>query len=154
MALEQRIRYVSWRGRNSVLRLKNRNPEFSTCLKNIGFVSLYDYISQLSLVLSYMCSGVHVLCVAQIVKNLPAIPGLGRSPEGGHGTPLQFTCLEDPHGQKTLVGYSPWDRKESDTTKQLSAAHNSVVCNNKEYSWCLSWVPVPKVQKPLEFPEW
>ena len=85
--------------------------------------------------------------------DLGSVPGLGRSPEGGHGNPLQYTCLENPHGQKTLVGYSPWDRKESDMTKQLSTPHSTVVCNNKEYIWCLSWVPDPKVQKPLEFPE-
>ena len=32
------------------------------------------------------------------------IPGLGRSPRGGHGKPLQYSCLENPHGQVTLVG--------------------------------------------------
>ena len=39
------------------------------------------------------------------------IPGLGRSPEGGHGKLLQYSCLENPHGQKSLEGYSPWGRK-------------------------------------------
>ena len=34
--------------------------------------------------------------------------------------PLQYSCLENPHGQRSLPGYSPWDRQESDTTKQLS----------------------------------
>ena len=47
------------------------------------------------------------------------IPGSGRSPGGGHVNPLQYSCLEYPHGQKSLVGYSPWGRKESDTTEQL-----------------------------------
>ena len=44
------------------------------------------------------------------------IPGLGRSPGGGHGNPLQYSCLENPHGKKSL-GYSPWGHKESDTTE-------------------------------------
>ena len=44
---------------------------------------------------------------------------LGRA----HGDPLQYSCLENPHGQKSLVGYSPWGHKESDTTKWLSTAH-------------------------------
>ena len=57
--------------------------------------------------------------------NLGFIPGLGRSPGGGHGTPLQYSCLENPHGQRSLVGYSPQGRKESDTTQQLSIAQNS-----------------------------
>ena len=49
--------------------------------------------------------------------DLGLIPGLGRSPGEGHGNPLQYSCLEDFHGQRKLVGYSPWDRKESDVTE-------------------------------------
>ena len=54
-----------------------------------------------------------------MVKNLPAnagdirdwgsIPGLGKSPGGGHGNPLQYSYLENPQGQRSLVGYSLWD---------------------------------------------
>ena len=53
------------------------------------------------------------------------IPGLGRFLGGGHGNPLQYSCLENPHGQRSLTGYSPWGRKESDTTEQLST-HTSI----------------------------
>ena len=52
------------------------------------------------------------------------IPGSGRSPGGGHGNPLQYSGLENPHGQRSLVGYSPWGRKESDTTEWLSIAQH------------------------------
>ena len=52
--------------------------------------------------------------------DLCLIPGLGRSPGGGPGYPLQDSCLENPHGQRSLVGYSPWGRKESDTTEGFS----------------------------------
>ena len=52
-----------------------------------------------------------------------SIPGLRRSPGGGHGNPLQYSCLENPHGQRSLVGYSPWCHKQSDMTEQLSTAH-------------------------------
>ena len=45
------------------------------------------------------------------------IPVLGRSPGGRHGNPLQYSCLENPHGQRSLVGYSPWGHKESDMTE-------------------------------------
>ena len=48
------------------------------------------------------------------------IPELGRSPGGGHGNPLQYSRQKNPHGQRSLVGYSPWGCKESDTTEQLS----------------------------------
>ena len=47
------------------------------------------------------------------------IPGLRRFPGEGNGSPLQDSCLENPHGQRSLVCYSPWGRKESDTTEQL-----------------------------------
>ena len=48
------------------------------------------------------------------------IPGLGRSLGERHGNPLQYSCLENSHGQRSLAGYSPWGRKESDTTERLS----------------------------------
>ena len=51
------------------------------------------------------------------VEDLGLIPGLGRSPGGGHGNPLQYSCLENPYGQRGLAGYSPWGHKESDTTE-------------------------------------
>ena len=54
------------------------------------------------------------------VGDLGSIPELGRSLRGGHGNPLQYSCLENPHGQRSLVGYSPWDCKELDTTERLS----------------------------------
>ena len=36
-----------------------------------------------------------------------SIPGSGRSPGGGHGNPLQYSCVENSHGQRSLVDYSP-----------------------------------------------
>ena len=57
----------------------------------------------------YLCVDVYIICASQValvVKNPPAnagdlkdagsIPGLGRSPGGGHGNPLQYSCLENP----------------------------------------------------------
>ena len=71
--------------------------------------------------------------VALVVKNHPAnagdrrdvglIPGTGRSPGGGNGTSLQYSCLENPHGQRILVGYSPWGHKESDMTEMTKHTH-------------------------------
>ena len=48
------------------------------------------------------------------------ILGLGRSPGVGNGNALQYSCLENSHGQRSLVGYNPWGHKESDSTEQLS----------------------------------
>ena len=49
-------------------------------------------------------------------------PGLGRSPGGGHCNPLQYSCLENAHGQRSLVGCSLKGRKESNTTKVIGHA--------------------------------
>ena len=57
------------------------------------------------------------------VGDLGSVPGLGISPGGRHGNPLQYSCLEKPHGQRSLAGYSPWGRKELDTTEQLGTRH-------------------------------
>ena len=52
------------------------------------------------------------------VGDLGSVPGLGRSSGGGHGNPLQHACLENPHGQRSLAGYSsPQGLKESNTTE-------------------------------------
>ena len=52
--------------------------------------------------------------------DLGSIPGLGRSPGGGHGNTLQYSCLENPHGERSLEGYSPRGLKES--AERLSTA--------------------------------
>ena len=50
-------------------------------------------------------------------RDLGLSPELGRSPGEGNVNPLQFSFLENPHGQRSLAGYSPWGQKESDTTE-------------------------------------
>ena len=53
-----------------------------------------------------------------------SIPGLERSPGRGHGNPLQYSCLEHLHGQRSLEGYNyHWGGKESDMTKQLTLSN-------------------------------
>ena len=39
------------------------------------------------------------------IRDIGSIPGLGRSPAGGHGNPLQYSYIENPHGQRSLTGY-------------------------------------------------
>ena len=58
-----------------------------------------------------------------IEGDLGLIPGLGRFPGEGHGNPFQYSFLENPHGQRSLAGYSPWGHKESDTTEATEHAH-------------------------------
>ena len=51
------------------------------------------------------------------IRDAGSIPGWGRSPGGEHGNSLQYSCPENPHGQRSLLGYSAWSRKESDRTE-------------------------------------
>ena len=65
------------------------------------------------MVLSWWCSGKESTCNAGDKDDKYLIPGSGRSPEGGHGNPLQYSCLEDPMNreevtvcmQKTVTNY-------------------------------------------------
>ena len=43
------------------------------------------------------------------VGDLGLIPGLGRV---RHGNPVQYSCLENPHGQSSLASCSPWGQKD------------------------------------------
>ena len=52
---------------------------------------------------------------ARDAGDMGSVPGMGRSSGGGNGTPLQYSCLEKFHGQRSLTGYSLWDHQESDT---------------------------------------
>ena len=63
----------------------------------------------------------------QETKERRFFPGSGRSPGGGHGNQLQYSCLENPHEPRSLVGYSPWGRKESDMTERLSTAQGTTI---------------------------
>ena len=60
------------------------------------------------------------------VGDLGSFSGLGRSPGGRHGSLHQYSCLENPHGQRSLAGYSPWGCQELDTTDQLSTAQKAM----------------------------
>ena len=50
--------------------------------------------------------------------DLGSIPGLGKSPGGGNGNPFQYSCLEKPHRQRSLAGYSPRAHKETEQLKR------------------------------------
>ena len=74
--------------------------------------------------------------VVQTIKNPPAtqetwvrslgwedpLAGVGWGGVG-HGNPLQYSCLENPHGQRSLVDYSLWGHKELDMPERLSTQH-------------------------------
>ena len=56
-------------------------------------------------------------CNAGDAGDVSLVSGSGRSPGGGHGNPLQYSHLENPHGQRSLAGYRPRGCKESAMTE-------------------------------------
>ena len=69
--------------------------------------------------------------------------GSGGSPGEGNGNPLQYSCLENPWGQRNLVVYSPWGRKELDLTEHptLSLLAGPGSCPENQ----------PRTKKPKNF---
>ena len=69
-----------------------------------------------------------------MVKNLPAnardirdagwIPGSGRSLGEGNGYPTPASLPGESYGPRSLAGYGPWGRKESDTTEHTHTLHH------------------------------
>ena len=48
----------------------------------------------------------NLLTNAGDIRDVGSISGLGGAPGGGQDHPLQYSCLENPHGQRSLMGYS------------------------------------------------
>ena len=64
---------------------------------------------------------------AEDIRDSDSVPGSRSSPGGGHGNPLHYSCLENPHGQRSLAGYGPWGHKESEMAE---AMEHSTACFN------------------------
>ena len=62
------------------------------------------------------CSHEVKSCLLLGAGDIGSVCGMGRPSEVGNGNPLQYSWRKF-HGQKSLVGYSPWDCKESDTAE-------------------------------------
>ena len=67
--------------------------------------------------------------------DMGSIPGLGRSPGGGHDNPLQYPCLENPHRQRSLECHSPWGLKELDTTEATEHSTSFSVTASEHVSY-------------------
>ena len=59
-------------------------------------------------------------------RDVDSIPGSERSPGGGHGNPLQYSCLENPVDIGVWQATSPQGRKELDMTKETQHAQTHV----------------------------
>ena len=93
-----------------------------------------DWVSQVGLVVKNPSAN------AGDLRGLGWIPGSGRSPGGGHGNPLQYSCPENPHGQRSLVGYSLQGHKELDAeaTEYMCKVSQPFFHSLNQY-WNLCW---------------
>ena len=79
---------------------------------------------------SLLCSGSNGKEFTCTEGDLGLIPGLERSPGGGHGDPLQYSCLENPMDRGAWQGTVQEGRKESETTERLNTAQPNLE------EWC------------------
>ena len=112
------------------------NPKVKTYdLKSVHFLT-YPFIcikNFRDLITKYLgfpvgSDGKESICNA---GDLGSTPELGRSPGAGHGNPLQYSCLENPPGQRSMAGYSPRGHKELDMTEVTEHAHTLLTASTR-----------------------
>ena len=65
--------------------------------------------------------------VAYNVGDPGSVPEWGRCPEEGNGNLPQCSLLRESHGQRSLVGCSPWGHRELDSTERLTLSLSSSI---------------------------
>ena len=118
----QTIRWIRWptKGFKDQILVSAPWHHTSPCLKYTPASCIpFIYLFQILLGNNYFFKSIcFTLCLYNVYSagkestcnagDRSSIPGLGRSPGGGHGNLLQYSCLENPHGQRSPAGYSPW----------------------------------------------
>ena len=143
------LHYQIWKKRKN----KQTNPGHCHCQEQWSQAQLF--LRTMYFILWRVMAETQPSLVAQTIKNLPimwrdlgSIPGLERFPEGGHDNPLWYSCLENPHGQRNPVGYSPWGCRV-DMTKWLSTAQHVA-----ETQWKLNkgeWIDFSLTRMPGDY---
>ena len=98
---------------------------------------LRDFHFHLILELWWWLSGKESACKT---GEAGSIPGSGRSPGGRHGDPLHYSCLENPHGQRSLAGYGPWGHKELEMTAAIKHSTQRGNNSSKFVSYTLMYI--------------
>ena len=113
---------------------EHKDSNFSTFWPTLLICCLFDNSHPNRGEVILICSSIMISWASQVAQqgsysnagDPSSIPGWRRSPGGGHGNPLQYSCLENPHGQRSLAGYSSWSHKEMDMTERSSTAQHMI----------------------------
>ena len=73
----------------------NQEPGFQGTFNKLLLNILFTRASQVTLLIKNLSAN------AEEVRDMGSIPGAGRSPGGGHGNPLHYSCLENPMDGRT-----------------------------------------------------
>ena len=98
---------------------------------------LYNFRCHFHIPLSSGSDGKESACNA---GDLGSVLGLWRSPGGGHGKPLQYSCLEKPRGRRSPECYCPWGHKELYT--EWSSTHSNSQTDNSSSATQMTLSPV------------
>ena len=131
--------------------MKHTRFYFFPCLSSEFYVSMKSNTKRWKPKLSKWNN--YRICIWWLQKTQPVNCVFVRQFVEGNGTPLQYSCLEKSHGQRSLVGYSPWGHWESDTTERLHF-HFSLSSLEKEmatHSSVLAW-RIPGTEEPGGLP--
>ena len=94
-------------------------PKIPAQVSPLGILPAFYHLYTLNIHSDSHCGSV-VKRLPAIAGDMGSIPGLGRSPRGGHGNPLQYSCLENPIDREawwaTVHGFA----EESGTTERLN----------------------------------
>ena len=83
-------------------------------------------------------SGKEPTCNAEDIRDMGSIPGLGRSPGGENGNPLQYSCLENPMDRGAWRAIVHGVTKSQTQLKQLKHANQEYITQQREKSKCYS----------------
>ena len=87
------------------------------------------------------------------IRNMGLIPGLGRSPGGGHDNPLQYSCLENPMDRGAWWATVYRVTKSQTQLKHLSTNHREVKqlawSHRADAQWNWNWNPSWLTPEPM-----
>ena len=130
---------------HEVAKSQTRLSDFTFTFINIIISSIY-FIHLISLInpnfITVLPGGSDGKAFAYNAGDLGSIRGSGKSPGEGNGSPLQYSCLENPHYQRSLEGYSPWGCKELDMTERLTL-EKSMAPHSSTLAWKIPWMEEP-----------